>query len=63
MKLRLNLDSLRVETFVADPEATPRRGTVHAQEDETERHCPLSWPWTGCTGCTCDEVCVTPAWG
>ena len=58
MKLRLDVESLEVETFAAESEALPQKGTVHAHSGGASvRACPFSAPWTGCTACTCDEVC------
>jgi hypothetical protein len=56
-KLALTLDTLAVETFATQQERETAPGTVHANSHV----CPFSWPYTGCTGCTCEEVCLTPA--
>ena len=60
MKLRLDVESLEVETFAAEPEALPQKGTVHAHSGrESVCACPFSVPWTNCTGCTCDAGACT----
>ena len=63
-KLVLDLDSLDVQSFSTQPEPKPRPGTVYAHATQplyTCFYCGMSWPYTGCTDCSCFEVCQTPA--
>lgn len=48
-KLRLNLDTLRVESFSTQPAADRRSGTVrgHSQHDPTHH---AGCTWAGCDG-------------
>jgi hypothetical protein len=59
MKLRLDTESLKVESFAAEPAANGR-GTVQAHESGavSDCVCPFSAPWTNCTDCTCNDVCA-----
>lgn len=60
-KLKLEIDTLAVQSFATESLGKAAPGTVQGR-DASSPGCPgFSWPWTGCTGCSCDEVCVTPA--
>jgi hypothetical protein len=59
-KLTLNLESLAVQSFPTQPQAGGTQlGTVRANDASRASNCacPLSCPWTGCTDCSCFEIC------
>ena len=60
-KLQLNVEALRVESFVADTKPQGR-GTVHARNDTNNSACwtygTMCWPGCGSgAGDTCDGSC------
>ena len=55
MKLRLNIDELRVETFTTD-EATDGRGTVRGHEGSQPHNC-FSGEWSCIPEASCGETC------
>ncbi len=62
-KLALDLDSLDVQSFATQPERNPKSGTVYAHSRShgfSCFYCGMSWPYTGCTDCSCFEICETP---
>jgi hypothetical protein len=61
-KLALDLDTLDVQSFATQSAAKPGAGTVHAHSHLVSCfYCGMSWPYTGCTDCSCFEICNTPA--
>ncbi|HYH83007.1 MAG TPA: hypothetical protein VEX86_24645 [Longimicrobium sp.] len=57
-KIRLELDTLRVESFTASDEASAVRGTVDAHAPT--RNCPPATGMTFCeTNCECTFGCPT----
>jgi hypothetical protein len=55
MKLRLNIDELRVETFATD-EANDGRGTVQGHEGSKPPNC-FSGEWSCIPEASCGETC------
>lgn len=60
-KLILNPESLAVQSFPTQPEGGTQLGTVRANDGSrpTIDCCPMSCPWTGCTGCSCFDICTS----
>ena len=54
-KLKLNIDKLKVESFLAGPSPVTRLGTVKGQESAL--NCDLTTTYTECD----DQTCVTCA--
>ncbi len=60
-KLTLDPESLAVQSFPTQPETGVRLGTVRANDGSraSDCACPMSCPWTGCTDCSCFEICLS----
>ena len=56
MKLRLNIDELRVETFTTD-KAAEERGTVRGNEGSKPPNC-FSGEWSCIPEASCGETCA-----
>ena len=58
-KLTLDPESLVVQSFPTQPATGPLLGTVRAHNASpiSDCVCPESCPWTGCTDCSCFDVC------
>ena len=59
-KLTLNPESLAIQSFPTQSEAGGTQlGTVRANDwtRATVDCCPWTCPWTGCTDCSCFEIC------
>lgn len=61
-KLTLDPESLAVQSFPTEPETGGTNlGTVRANDHSpiSDCICPFSCPGTGCTDCSCVEICTS----